>query len=102
MPIHTDQTSTVAVTDEELLAKRAWAECSLADARRGDRLTVLGIDDDMARVQALRFGVSEGVCVSCVTRIPAGPIVMAYGRQEIAFGRGLARRIRVRREEVSS
>lgn len=75
--------------------------CTLADARRGERLLVLAIDDDLARMHALRFGVGEGAFVHCVTRIPAGPIVLAHGRQELAFGRGLAKRIRVRREGVA-
>lgn len=46
---------------------------------------------------ALRFGVAEGAQVDCAIRIPAGPIVVRSGRQEIAIGRGLARRILVRR-----
>jgi Fe2+ transport system protein FeoA len=50
----------------------------------------------MARIAALRFGMSEGAQISCVTRIPAGPVVVRSGRQEIAIGRGLAKRITVR------
>jgi Fe2+ transport system protein FeoA len=70
--------------------------CTLADARAGDRLVVTSVDDDHARVTALRFGMAEGACVHCVTRIPAGPIVLRAGRQEIAVGRELAKRIGVR------
>jgi Fe2+ transport system protein FeoA len=72
------------------------ARCTLADARAGDRLVVTSVDDDRARVTALRFGMAEGACVHCVTRIPAGPIVLRAGRQEIAVGRELARQIGVR------
>ncbi|MBA4371135.1 MAG: ferrous iron transport protein A [Coriobacteriaceae bacterium] len=72
-------------------------DCTLDAARRGDDLVVLGIDDDFARMHALRFGMAEGACLRCVVRIPAGPIVVRVGRQEIAIGRELARRIRVRR-----
>ncbi|MBE0416352.1 MAG: ferrous iron transport protein A [Coriobacteriia bacterium] len=64
--------------------------------RRGDSCEVLGIGDEMARITALRFGMSEGAHVSCVTKIPAGPIVVRSGRQEIAIGRNLAKRITVR------
>lgn len=64
--------------------------------RRGDRCVVVAIDDDRARDVALRFGMAAGATVSCVTTIPAGPIVLRSGRQEIAVGRGLAKRIRVR------
>ncbi len=68
---------------------------SLDRVRRGDCFCVEHIDDEMARVTALRFGMAEGAVLSCVTRIPAGPIVIKSGRQEIAIGRGLARRISV-------
>lgn len=71
--------------------------CSLATARKGERFEIVAVDDDHARVQALRFGMSEGACVECITRIPAGPIVLKSGRQEIAVGRALAQRIQVRR-----
>jgi len=64
--------------------------------RRGDRCVVVAIDDDRARDVALRFGMAAGATVSCVTTIPAGPIVLRSGRQEIAVGRGLAKRICVR------
>ncbi|MHB1340695.1 MAG: FeoA family protein [Coriobacteriia bacterium] len=70
--------------------------CTLAGLRRGGRCVVLGIDDDDARAQATRFGMSAGATVSCVTTLPAGPVILRSGRQEIAIGRGLARRIRVR------
>ncbi len=63
---------------------------------RGQSCEVLGIDDEMARITALRFGMSEGAQISCITRIPAGPVVVRSGRQEIAIGRSLAKRISVR------
>lgn len=70
--------------------------CTLDQARRGDRMVVLGVDDAQARIHAIRFGMAEGATVSCVARIPAGPIVLRSGRQEIAVGRELAKRISVR------
>jgi Fe2+ transport system protein FeoA len=86
------------------MAKTRDVECvpdppssrTLADARAGDHLVVTSVDDDHARITALRFGMAEGACVHCVTRIPAGPIVLRAGRQEIAVGRELARRFGVR------
>ena len=65
-------------------------------AHRGDEMVVMRVDDERARVTAIRFGISEGAKVTCVTRIPAGPIVLKSGRQEIAVGRNLAKRICVR------
>ena len=71
--------------------------CTLDCARKGDMLEIISVDDTNARVQALRFGVVEGANVECVTKIPAGPLVIKSGRQEIAVGRSLAKRISVRR-----
>ena len=71
--------------------------CTLDCARRGDKLEILSVDSPDARMQALRFGVCEGASVECVTKIPAGPLVIRSGRQEIAVGRSLAKRINVRR-----
>jgi len=73
---------------------------TLDTMRRGQCCRVLGIDDDRARSQAIRFGMGEGAMLSCITKLPAGPLVMRSGRQEIAIGRDLARRIRV--EPVSA
>lgn len=86
----------IGETDTAARAIDPCVECTLADARVGDRLIVTRVDDDHARVTALRFGMAEGACVHCTTRIPAGPIVLRSGRQEIAVGRELARRITVR------
>jgi len=72
-------------------------QCTLDCIRKGERIEILSVDDQHARVQALRFGMAEGACVECVTRIPAGPLVLKSGRQEIAVGRALAKRISVRR-----
>lgn len=72
-------------------------ECTLDQLRSGDDIEILSVDDDYARMHALRFGMAEGAHARCVTRVPAGPIVMRSGRQEIAVGRKLAQRIRVRK-----
>lgn len=71
--------------------------CTLDCARKGERLEIIAVDDQHARVQALRFGMAEGARVECVTKVPAGPLVIRSGRQEIAVGRELAKRISVRR-----
>lgn len=73
--------------------------CSLDCIRAGEKIEVVAVDDEHARMQALRFGMGEGACLECLTRIPAGPLVVKSGRQEIAIGRSLAGRIRVRRAQ---
>jgi Fe2+ transport system protein FeoA len=77
----------------------AWRRCTLAEARKGQHFTVTAVDDERARVTCLRFGMAEGACVQCVARIAGGPIVLKSGRQEIAVGRELAKRIRVQHRE---
>lgn len=69
---------------------------TLDRVRPGETFEVTEVGDERARVNALRFGMAEGACLDCVTRIPAGPIIVRVGRQEIAVGRKLARRIHVR------
>jgi Fe2+ transport system protein FeoA len=69
---------------------------TLASLRAGDEAVIESIECPTARAHALRFGMGEGATVSCVTVVPAGPVVLRSGRQEIAVGRGLARRIHVR------
>lgn len=79
------------------LVPPACETCTLDCVRRGDKIEIVSVNDTAARVQALRFGMCEGASVECVTKIPAGPLVIKSGRQEIAVGRSLAKRINVRR-----
>jgi len=79
-------------------ASRTEEPGTLAALRRGERVVIDCIACPQARAQALRFGVGEGASITCVTVVPGGPVVLRCGRQEIAFGRGLARRITVRDE----
>lgn len=68
---------------------------TLAALRPGERARIVSVECPRARAQALRFGMGEGATVQCQTVLPCGPVVVTFGRQEIAIGRGLARRIRV-------
>lgn len=92
-----DVTPVSAVDDLDGLIPVVLDQCTLDCVRKGDRFEIISVDDAHARIQALRFGVAEGACVECVTRVPAGPLVIKSGRQEIAVGRSLAKRINVRR-----
>lgn len=77
-------------------ASLTTADRMLDSVRAGDVFEIVCIEDEAARLSALRFGMAEGAVVSCVTKIPAGPVVLRSGRQEIAVGRGIARGICVR------
>jgi ferrous iron transport protein A len=74
---------------------------TVAALTAGERAVIGTIEDDRARAQALRFGMGEGSDVECVTAIASGPVIVRSGRQEIAVGRGLARRIRIRSSDVA-
>ncbi len=68
---------------------------SLNDLRRGQTATIDNIDKEQLRIQLLRFGITPGCRISCHTNIPFGPVVLRYGKQEIALGQELARQINV-------
>ncbi|BBB91010.1 MAG TPA: ferrous iron transport protein A [Methylomusa anaerophila] len=68
----------------------------LAEAKRGQRLYIAAIPNPTVRAQAIRFGIAEGAEVECYEKLPAGPVVVCKGKQEIAIGRKLAENIEVR------
>ena len=86
-----------ASNDAHLAAPLVCETCTLDCVRKGEKIEIVSVDHPDARIQALRFGMCEGANVECVTKIPAGPLVIKSGRQEIAVGRSLAKRISVRR-----
>lgn len=69
---------------------------TLDQARRGQKLFIAKIVGDAVRAQAIRFGISEGAEVECAEKLPAGPVIVCKGKQEIAIGRRLAENIQVR------
>lgn len=69
---------------------------TLDKVKRGQKVEICQIPDDLIRAQAIRFGVSEGTVVICAEKLPAGPIVISKGYQELAIGRGLAKKITVK------
>lgn len=68
---------------------------TLETMKKGDAAKITSVGDDFARIQAIRFGIAEGAHVRCVAKVPAGPIVLRCGHQEIAIGRDLARKIHI-------
>lgn len=69
---------------------------TLDQAKRGQRLFIADIVGETVRAQAIRFGISAGSEVQCAEKLPAGPIIICKGKQEIAIGRRLAESIQVR------
>jgi ferrous iron transport protein A len=92
-----DLHKTPADTAAHTIVPPVCETCTLDCMSKGEKFEIISVNDTAARVQALRFGMCEGSNVECVTKIPAGPLVIKSGRQEIAVGRSLAKRISVRR-----
>lgn len=67
----------------------------LDQVRKGQVIRITGIPNELTRVQALRLGIAEGTVITCREVVPAGPVVVARNKQEIAIGRNLARTITV-------
>lgn len=70
---------------------------TLASALRGDRLVIELIPSPLIRAQLIRFGLGEGSVVRLLEKLPAGPVVLSKGHQEIAIGRRLSETISVHR-----
>ncbi len=68
----------------------------LDQCRTGERLVVQSVEDELVRDMAIRMGLGAGAEVTCQAKLPLGPVVLSWGDQEIAVGRGIARRIQVR------
>lgn len=68
---------------------------TLDQVTRGQRILIINIPDEVVRAQAIRFGIAAGVEVQCAEKLPAGPVVICKGKQEIAIGHRLAKTIEV-------
>lgn len=61
--------------------------------KKGQRLTIIRINNERARQQSIRLGLGAGTTVICSEKLPSGPIILKLGMQEIAIGRNLAKQI---------
>lgn len=68
---------------------------TLAQVRKGLKVKIERIPDELIRAQAIRFGIAEGAEIECIEKIPAGPVIIKKRFQEIAIGRRLAENILV-------
>jgi Fe2+ transport system protein FeoA len=69
---------------------------SLHSTRKGNRVCIIEIPEGRGRMQLVRLGITAGVIVRCIERLPGGTIVVEKNRQEIALGAALALKILVR------
>lgn len=68
---------------------------TLGDGPRRQALIIVGTADPEAEAAILPIGLGRGSEVTILERIPGGPVVVRRGRQELALGAGLARRLLV-------
>ena len=68
---------------------------TLDKVKRGQKIRITYLPDDLFKSQVIRLGIYEGTVVICREVLPAGPVVISKNRQEIAIGRKLARLIGV-------
>lgn len=62
----------------------------LSQAPLNKPLTVVSIPDQEVLTQLIRFGISPGSQIRCYQKIPLGPVMIRFYKQEIAVGRDLA------------
>ena len=70
----------------------------LAGIKKGEKFVISGIPDESTRVQALRFGISDGAELTCEEKIPGGAVIIRRNLQEIAVGRKLADNIEIEKQ----
>ncbi|MCG0277298.1 MAG: ferrous iron transport protein A [Thermanaeromonas sp.] len=73
---------------------------TLEEVKEGEVYRILRLPKKEIRSQAIRLGLWEGVVVRCNGVIPKGPVIIERNHQELAIGRGLARKIEI--EPVSN
>jgi Fe2+ transport system protein FeoA len=66
--------------------------------KKGSSCVIRRIPAGEIKAQAIRFNLTEGNTAVCQGILPAGPIILKIGKQEVALGRNLARQIEV--EEI--
>lgn len=70
---------------------------TLDNAKRGDQVKIIQINNTSIRAQAIRLGITEGSKMLCSEILPAGPIILKNRTQEVAIGRKLAQQINIER-----
>ena len=67
----------------------------LSQVQRNQSVRILEIREPGLRARLLRLGVTQGSLLTCLERIPLGPVLVRHHRQEIAIGREIAEKIHV-------
>lgn len=68
---------------------------TLDKALKGHSLTISKLPNGDIKSQLIRLGITEGITLSCIEKLPGGTIVVRSNRQEIALGSALAKSIEI-------
>lgn len=71
---------------------------NLSEAKDGEILTVIEIEDDKVMVEGLRWGITPGSTIKVEKVITAGPVIIRKKHVEMAIGRELAKNVIVERK----
>lgn len=66
----------------------------LSSSKIGSKIKLIDIPHSL-KADLIRLGLCEGDVVTCIAKIPSGPVVLEKGFQEIAIGRNFAKDINV-------
>ena len=89
-------------TDSVLNYRPEKNQTTLDRMKRGKMCCIKSLPQGMVKDQTIRFGLTEGKEVTCQAVIPGGPVVLEVDRQEIAFGRNLAKQIVITQESEAN
>lgn len=67
---------------------------SLNQAKTGEDFFCLEIPDSI-KVELIRLGICEGNTLTCISKIPNGPVVIRKDLSEIAIGHSYAKQIKI-------
>jgi len=69
---------------------------TLNQLNRGQTVILMDLPSGIIRSQAVRLGLMPGTEVTCVQKMPKGPVIIRKNRQQIAVGEALAAQITVK------
>ncbi len=75
---------------------------TLDRASSGDTVTIVTMPSGEVGASLVRLGIEEGACITCILKMPAGPVVVRHGNTDVALGRHIASQIEVTEADGAS
>lgn len=67
----------------------------LNDMKKGQKAVIKEFQDIEVAAQSIRIGISPGEMITCITKVPGGPVVLQKNGMELAIGQNICRKILV-------